>query len=80
MATTLCVCLIPFGELNDTPIERISIAVETSVDEVKHVFTVLSEEGIVGIPLQQTFFSPCQWVVKDKFGVMWTFVGLAEDL
>lgn len=67
------------GELNDAPTERISIAVETSVDEVKHAFAVLAEEGNVGIPLQQTFFSPCHGVVKDKFGVMWTFVGQAEE-
>lgn len=62
------------GELNDDPTERIAIVVECSVDEVKHAFQVISEEGRVGIPLQETFFSPCHGVVFDKFGVMWNFV------
>jgi len=67
------------GELNDAPSERVSIAVECTIDEVKHAFSVLSEEGKVGIPLQKTFFSPCHGVVFDKFGVMWNFVALAEN-
>ena len=66
------------GELNDVSTSRISIAVETSVEEVKHAFPILAEEGNIGIPLQETFFSPCHGVVYDKFGVMWTFVGQAE--
>jgi PhnB protein len=68
-----------FGELNDAPTERISIVVESSVDIVKHSFAVLSEEGNVSMPLQETFFSPSYGVVHDKFGVMWTFAGLPED-
>lgn len=67
------------GELNDAPSERVAIAVECSIDKVKQAYAVLSEEGSVGIPLQQTFFSPCHGVVHDKFGVMWIFVGIAED-
>lgn len=67
------------GELNDTPSERVAIAVECIIDEVKHAFAVLSEEGKVGIPLKQTFFSPCHGVVIDKFGVMWNFVAKAEN-
>ena len=67
------------GELNDAPSERVSIIVECIIDNVKHAFAVLSEEGRVGIPLQQTFFSPCHGVVHDKFGVMWIFMGLAEN-
>ena len=67
------------GELNDAPTEKISIAVETNVDEVKHAFAVLSEEGNVNAPLHETFFSPCHGVVRDKFGVMWVLVGLEED-
>lgn len=65
--------------LIDPPSERVAISVECSIDEVKHAFAVLSEEGRVGIPLQQTFFSPCHGVVHDKFGVMWLFVALAEN-
>ena len=67
------------GELNDDTTERISIAVETSVDKVKHAFAVLSEEGNVNAPLHETFFSSCHGVVRDKFGVMWVLVGLEED-
>ena len=63
------------GELNDVSTERISIAVETSIDEVKHAFPILAEEGNVNAPLHETFFSPCHGIVRDKFGVMWVFVG-----
>jgi uncharacterized glyoxalase superfamily protein PhnB len=68
-----------FGELNDEPTERISIVVESGVDIVKYAFDVLSEEGNVSIPLQETFLVLIG-VVHDKFGVMWTFAGLSEDL
>lgn len=61
-------------KLNAPESERISIAVECTAAEVKHAFAILSEEGRVGIPLQETFFSPCHGVVFDKFGVMWNFV------
>lgn len=67
------------GELNDPPSERVSIIVECTIDEVKHAFAVLSLEGRVGSPLQATFYSPCTGVVHDKFGVMWIFMGLAEN-
>lgn len=66
------------GELNEAPTERVAIAVECTIDEVKQAFAILSEEGNVGIPLQQTFFSPCHGVVIDKFGVMWNFVATKE--
>jgi PhnB protein len=59
------------GRLNDRPSERVSIAVQCGADEVKRAFDVLSWEGKVGIPLEQTFFSPCHCVVFDKYGVMW---------
>lgn len=59
------------GKLNDKESERVSIAVQCGPDEVRHAFAVLSIEGEIGIPLQQTFFSPCHCVVFDKFGVMW---------
>lgn len=62
------------GELNDPESERISLAVEASVAEVTYAFAVLAEEGRVGIPLAETFYSPCAGVVFDKFGVMWNFV------
>ena len=67
----------PGGQLNDPESERISLAVETSVEEVKYAFEILAKEGHVGIPLAKTFYSPCAGVVFDKFGVMWNFVAQA---
>ncbi|MCL2873895.1 MAG: VOC family protein [Defluviitaleaceae bacterium] len=64
----------PGFKLNEQESERISLAVETGVDEIKHAFNILSEEGHVGIPLEETFYSPCAGVVFDKFGVMWNLV------
>ncbi|MCL2608590.1 MAG: glyoxalase/bleomycin resistance/extradiol dioxygenase family protein [Treponema sp.] len=66
----------PGRPLNDPESERISIAVEAGVEEVKAAFAVLSEGGHVGMPLTQTFYSPCAGVVFDKFGVMWNFSAL----
>lgn len=65
----------PGGNLNDPESERISLAVETSAEEVKFAFDILAEEGRISIPLAKTFYSPCAGVVFDKFGVMWNFVG-----
>ncbi|MCL1996741.1 MAG: VOC family protein [Defluviitaleaceae bacterium] len=63
----------PGFKLNEQETERISVSVEMGVDETKHAFAILSEEGRVGIPLAGTFYSPCAGVVFDKFGVMWNF-------
>lgn len=65
----------PGHHLNDQNTEKLSIAVEASVDIVQHAFTILAEEGTVGIPLAETFYSPCAGVVFDKLGVMWNLVG-----
>ena len=63
----------PNQPLNAPESERISLAVETSVENTKFAFDVLAEEGHVGMALTQTFYSPCAGVVFDKFGVMWNF-------
>lgn len=60
--------------LNAPESERISLAIEASIEEVKYAFSVLEEDGHVGMPLAETFYSPCAGVVFDKFGVMWNFV------
>lgn len=65
----------PQQPLNAPESERVSIAVETKVEEVKQAFSVLAEEGRVGMELERTFYSPCAGVVFDKFGVMWNLVG-----
>lgn len=65
----------PQQALNAPESERISIAVESSVETVKYAFGVLAKEGRVGMELEKTFYSPLAGVVFDKFGVMWNFVG-----
>lgn len=67
------------GELNAPESERISLAIEASVDDVKYAFSVLAEDGRVAIPLEVTFYSPLAGVVFDKFGVMWNFIGKAVE-
>lgn len=65
----------PQQPLNAPESERVSIAVEAGVEEIKQAFSVLAEEGRVGMELASTFYSPCAGVVFDKFGVMWNLVG-----
>ena len=62
--------------LNEQESERISLNIEASVDEIKHAFAVFSEEGRIGMPLTETFYSPCAGVVFDKFGVMWNLAAV----
>ena len=61
-------------ELNAPESERISLAIEASVELVKHAFSVLAEDGRISVALDKTFYSPCAGVVFDKFGVMWNFI------
>jgi len=37
----------------------------------REVFSMLSEGGVVKMPLQQTFWSPGFGVVVDQFGITW---------
>jgi len=67
----------PGHSLNDPESERISLAVESGVEEIKAAFAVLAEEGRIGISLEETFYSPCAGVVFDKFGIMWNLIGMA---
>ncbi len=66
----------PMNNLNDANTEKLSIAVEAEVDVIKKAFEVLCEGGQVGMPLAETFFSPCHGVVYDKFGIMWNLIGV----
>ena len=68
----------PGRPLNDPESERLSIALEADVDTVKAAFPVLAEEGRVGMPLCEAFYSPCTGVVFDRFGVMWNLVANKE--
>lgn len=49
----------------------VCIAVEASIDEIRHAFLVLEEGGKVLNQLSQTFFSPCYGSLIDRFGVQW---------
>lgn len=69
----------PGGSLNDSESERISLAIEASPEVIHHAFEILSKEGRIGIPLAETFYSPCAGVVFDKFGVMWNFFAPKEE-
>ena len=42
-----------------------------SVEKSKEVIEKLKEGGQVGMPLQETFWSPSYGQVTDKFGVTW---------
>ncbi|RDZ11787.1 hypothetical protein C3744_19935 [Priestia megaterium] len=42
-----------------------------SVEKSKEVFEKLKEDGQVGMPLQETVWSPSYGQVTDKFGVTW---------
>lgn len=53
------------------PSERISLAIEANTEIIRTAFDVLSAEGSVKMPLNETFFSPCYGIVTDKFGITW---------
>lgn len=56
--------------------ERVSLAVEASVSKIKKAFAVLSEEGRITRPLEESYHSPCHGTLFDKFGVMWNLIAL----
>ena len=43
----------------------------SDVDEIKRIFTALSDGAKIIMPLAQADFSECYGVLKDKFGVTW---------
>ncbi|MBE1446272.1 VOC family protein [Paenibacillus sp. OAS669] len=45
----------------------------TQQNEIKEMFTKLSEKGQVIFPLQETEFSPCFGIVKDRFNITFQF-------
>ncbi|ASK63742.1 hypothetical protein CFK37_17050 [Virgibacillus phasianinus] len=51
---------------------QVTIAITiTDAEKSKAVFDKLQEGGEVGMPLQETFWSPAYGQVTDKFGVTW---------
>jgi len=67
------------GEVNEDITDRIGVVVESSVEVVEQAFKVLQEEGLVIMPLQETFFSPSYGIVRDKFGVMWNLAAMEGE-
>jgi PhnB protein len=52
--------------------DQVTIAVHISTaDKAREVFEKLQDGGKVGMPLQETFWSPAYGSVTDKFGVNW---------
>ncbi|MBU8690974.1 VOC family protein [Priestia megaterium] len=51
---------------------QVTVAISIdSIEKSKEVFEKLKEDGQVGMPLQETFWSPSYGQVTDKFGVIW---------
>ncbi|MEH7440278.1 VOC family protein [Neobacillus drentensis] len=49
---------------------QVTICISTNdAEKSKKFFEALKEDGQVGMPLQETFFSPAYGIVTDKFGV-----------
>jgi len=43
----------------------------SDIDEIKRIYTTLSDKAEIIIPLAKVDFSECYGVLKDKFGVTW---------
>ncbi|OGO78920.1 MAG: hypothetical protein A2Y23_00245 [Clostridiales bacterium GWB2_37_7] len=43
------------------------------IDEIKVLFNKLKVGGIVGMDLQETFWSKCYGTLTDKYGIGWQF-------
>ena len=55
-----------------TGFQGISLALSVpTVEEANKIFSALSGEGQVQMPIGKTFFSPAFGMVADKFGVNW---------
>jgi PhnB protein len=53
---------------------NVSLSVQSkNIDEIKAIFNKLTDGGIVGMPLQETFWSKCYGNATDKFGIQWQF-------
>lgn len=56
----------------------LSIVID-DMEALQSAFNKLSEEGTVGMELQETFWSKCYGNLTDKFGVEWQFnLGIGE--
>ncbi|TWT25074.1 VOC family protein [Planomicrobium sp. CPCC 101110] len=60
---------------------QVTLALTVStVGKSKEVFGKLQEGGEVGMPLQETFWSPSYGQVTDKFGIKWQVTTALDQL
>lgn len=43
-------------------------------DEIRSVFKGLSEDGVISLDLQETFYAALYGMVVDKFGITWQII------
>ena len=56
----------------DTHFAGFTLAIVLSeADEIKRIYTALSDDAEIIMPLAKVEFSECYGVLKDKFGVTW---------
>lgn|SRR5262245_1870361 len=44
-------------------------------EKARRIFTALGEGGTIGLPMQETFWSPAFGVLTDRFGIPWEING-----
>jgi PhnB protein len=47
--------------------------ISNNLDEIRSLFNKLKDGGSVDMDLQETFWSKCYGMLKDKFGIRWQF-------
>lgn len=55
------------------------VLVFEDLPKVKHVYDVLSKDGIIVSPLEKTFFTEAMGEVIDKFGTRWIIMVTDKD-
>ncbi|OLO39208.1 hypothetical protein BTR23_09145 [Alkalihalophilus pseudofirmus] len=59
---------------------QVQVSITTSsVEKSKELFSKLEDGGQVGMPLQETFWSPAYGSVTDKFGITWQISTYIEE-
>ena len=71
-----CVFMACDAMPGDAPTEEGPISMSlgtTNVNQTEKWFTALAKEGVVTMPLQDTFWGAKFGIVKDKYGINWMF-------